>query len=552
MLELSIIMPLYNKEYSIEQSLNSIINLDIDHSNIEVIIIDDKSTDDSVNIVSKFLEDYDFFKLIELEENSGSPSTPRNVGITKAKGTYIALLDADDWLDSKGFPELLKQAIENDSDFAFGQAIKHSDKNISKIATFASYKKQNNLIPYEIEKIFRAVGPPGKIFKRSLIVNNDIKFKHLKYGEDKLFFIEAIALSKTASMNPTPVYHVNRYSRNVSLVQETSIIEKSYLNIEVLKDVILMNIPDSAKKEAISRIIEMDFLSRLFNRKRFLNSNNKKDYYKVFNIMMKVLDKNNLVADDYITDNSLGAILKLVTEKRYDDLIEFITITTGKQKSARFLKDNQSYMRLPTPLEDIEPVKDEIYAVYNGTSEMNGEFYEIINVYIDDVQRINKVLLCEISNEPIEKEVSYLVNDYRILIKTNDLNFDDYNFNIKIVYDNYKSVLVNASYPSANINYNLNRQHYKVEFTNHHSKNTHPSAKIKANYLTEVPESVEILKKCYVYNDVEFKEKPLKKLNKNDEIKVCDIMYTKKGTPRLVTKDKQFITANKEFVKIIE
>src|SRR5699024_5429231 len=396
------------------------------------------------------------------------------------------------------------------------------------------------------------VGPPGKIFKRSLIVNNDIKFKHLKYGEDKLFFIEAISLSSSASMNPTPVYHVNRYSRNVSLVQETSIIEKSYLNIEVLKDVILMNIPDSAKKEAISRIIEMDFLSRLFNRKRFLNSNNKKDYYKVFNIMMKVLDKNNLVADDYITDNSLGAILKLVTEKRYDDLIEFITITTGKQKSARFLKDNQSYMRLPTPLEDIEPVKDEIYAVYNGTSEMNGEFYEIINVYIDDVQRINKVLLCEISNEPIEKEVSYLVNDYRILIKTNDLNFDDYNFNIKIVYDNYKSVLVNASYPSANINYNLNRQHYKVEFTNHHSKNTHPSAKIKANYLTEVPESVEILKKCYVYNDVEFKEKPLKKLNKNDEIKVCDIMYTKKGTPRLVTKDKQFITANKEFVKIIE
>src|SRR5699024_81610 len=247
-----------------------------------------------------------------------------------------------------------------------------------------------------------------------------------------------------------------------------------------------------------------------------------------------------------------GAIFKLVTEKRYDDLIKFITITTGKQKSARFLKNNQSYMRLPTTMEDIEPIKDEFYAVYNGTSEMNGEFYEMITVYIDDIQRINKVLLCEISNEPVEKEVSYLVNDNRILIKTNDLNFDKHNFNIKIVYDNYKSGLVNASYPSANINYNLNRQHYKVEFINHQIKNAHSSAKIKANYLTEAPESVEILKKCYIYKDVEFKEKPLKELNKNDEVKVCDIMYTKKGTPRLVTKDKQFITANIKFVKVIK
>src|SRR5699024_4649427 len=194
MKDLSIIIPVYNKEFSLDQCLNSIIELNIDHSRIEVIIVDDKSTDDSMRIVNDYSRKHDFFKVIELSENTGSPSKPRNIGIENATGKYVVLLDADDWLDADGIPELLEQALENDSDFAFGQAIKHSDKNISKIATFASYKKQNNLIPYEIEKIFRAVGPPGKIFKRSLIINNDIKFKHLKYGEDKLFFIEAISL----------------------------------------------------------------------------------------------------------------------------------------------------------------------------------------------------------------------------------------------------------------------------------------------------------------------------------------------------------------------
>ena len=143
-----------------------------------------------------------------------------------ATGKYITFLDADDWLDSEGFPELLLQANKHNSDIAFGQSIKHDDRGISKLGRFTSFKVENGLIPYEIDKIFRAVGPPGKIVKAEVIKSNKLKFKHLKFGEDKLFFIEAISRCKTASMNSAAVYHVNRYNENQSLVTETNILEK--------------------------------------------------------------------------------------------------------------------------------------------------------------------------------------------------------------------------------------------------------------------------------------------------------------------------------------
>lgn len=80
--------------------------------------------------------------------------------------------------------------------------------------------------------VFRAVGPPGKIFKRSTVIDNDIKFQHMKFGEDKLFFAELISKSKSASMTTSAVYHINRYTDNVSLVKSTDVIEKSKINLK--------------------------------------------------------------------------------------------------------------------------------------------------------------------------------------------------------------------------------------------------------------------------------------------------------------------------------
>ena len=66
-------------------------------------------------------------KLIQLPENTGSPSEPRNIGM---RGTrkYITLLDADDWLDKEGFPQVIEKVNADDADLGYGQSYKHKSK----------------------------------------------------------------------------------------------------------------------------------------------------------------------------------------------------------------------------------------------------------------------------------------------------------------------------------------------------------------------------------------------------------------------------------------
>lgn len=232
---ISIIIPVYNKAEYLHTCMQSLVDLNMDKEGVEVICIDDLSTDDSLEIINGYAENHDFIKVLPLETNSGGPSRPRNIGFAEAQGTYLTLLDADDWLDSEGFPKLVHQMLENDSDIGFGQSYKHTNKSISKIGRFSSYKNANDLVPYEIEKIFRAVGPPGKVFKRSIVINNNIEFEHMSFGEDKLFFTELFSRCENASMTTIPVYHVNRHSENASLIKDTTILDKAAINMEILK-----------------------------------------------------------------------------------------------------------------------------------------------------------------------------------------------------------------------------------------------------------------------------------------------------------------------------
>lgn len=97
---ISIIIPLYNTENYIADTLNSIAKQT--YKNYEVIVVDNASTDSSVEIVNSYTELFASLKVIRRKENSGGPAAPRNVGIENAKGEYVAFLDSDDvWHSDK-------------------------------------------------------------------------------------------------------------------------------------------------------------------------------------------------------------------------------------------------------------------------------------------------------------------------------------------------------------------------------------------------------------------------------------------------------------------
>ena len=114
---LSIIVPVFNVEPYLAKCLQSIADQTLNPKNFEVIIVDDKSTDNSLVIAKNFAKKYSNFRIIELPQNTpGGAGIPSNVGIKEAKGTYIGFVDSDDYIDNEMFEKLLLNAVKNDSD----------------------------------------------------------------------------------------------------------------------------------------------------------------------------------------------------------------------------------------------------------------------------------------------------------------------------------------------------------------------------------------------------------------------------------------------------
>ncbi|MCR6087455.1 DUF5776 domain-containing protein [Staphylococcus aureus] len=541
-----------------ERCVQSLVDLEMDHTQIEAIFVDDLSSDRSYEILQYYEKKYDFIKCVQLEENSGSPSQPRNVGIEVANGEYIALLDADDWLDSKGFPKLVLQMVEHEADFGFGQCFKHTDNTISKLARFASFQEANGLVPYTINKVFRAVGPPGKIFKRSTVIDNDIKFQHMKFGEDKLFFAELISKSKSASMTTSAVYHINRYTDNVSLVKSTDVIEKSKINLEVLRQIVNLEIPKIAMEGILSRIVEIDYMQRFLVSKTFLKSEDKAFFFNQFSKVETIIKEAGFNIEDLLITDKYKNIYQLFhsDKKALQEYIHYMIYDSSKQK---YIKDKMVYLKYPDKFNHLIQLQEECIPVYKGTEMIDDTFYEVIELFAKADVKIEYVELIKIHDERYSKKINYELKDNYIYIKSDDINFYKYDFNIAVQFIHHKSALVFATYPNFNDKVNLKRQNFKLEFVNSQNKeskdtkgsNTSTKETKVNKYLSEAPNYVITTKSIKSYMDADFKEE-FNSISKGSLVAISGMGQTSKGTPRLIKKDNHFITANVNFVNPTE
>ncbi len=116
--DVSIIVPGYNCSKTVEKCLNSIVSQEF-FGEIEIIYVDDASTDNSVSVCRRFFLEKNFtnFKIIVHEANSGSPSAGRNRGVAESRGTYIFFCDADDFIVSDCLQRLFSLAEEHNSDY---------------------------------------------------------------------------------------------------------------------------------------------------------------------------------------------------------------------------------------------------------------------------------------------------------------------------------------------------------------------------------------------------------------------------------------------------
>lgn len=207
--KVSIIVPVYNVEKYIDKCLSSLVNQTL--NDIEIIIVNDGSIDNSEHIILKYKEKYPS-KIVYLKKENGGLSDARNFGMPYAKGDYIAFLDSDDYVELDTYEKLYNRAIQTDADMVECDFYwEYSDKKIHD--TSANYKDESDM--YANARVVAW----NKLYKKDLIINSGIKFpKGLRY-EDLEFFYKILPQLKKIELINEPLIHYVQRDDSITYVQ---------------------------------------------------------------------------------------------------------------------------------------------------------------------------------------------------------------------------------------------------------------------------------------------------------------------------------------------
>lgn len=202
---ITVIIPVYNTEKYLERCLNSVMNQS--YSNLEIICIDDKSTDGSRDILRRYESCDPRISLILLDTNAGV-SNARNEALKKATGSYVCFLDSDDYLEKTSCEDLYKNIIYNASDLSCGGHIKVNQHN-QRISAWLPKQNKSNSPNQDIYNFTKHRNVTQKLFKMSIIKENNIIFrKDLNYMEDALFLVTYLKQAKSISSVKKVLYNV--------------------------------------------------------------------------------------------------------------------------------------------------------------------------------------------------------------------------------------------------------------------------------------------------------------------------------------------------------
>jgi glycosyltransferase involved in cell wall biosynthesis len=196
--KISIILPVYNVEKHIHKALNSIIRQTIGSDNLQVIMVDDLSTDDSGKIIDEYAEKYENFTSIHLNANSGAAGKPRNLGMEIATADFIMFLDPDDYFLDDACEILYNKISTENVDIVFGNYSNFHKGKILRVKTpFGSVDEVKVKSIHEEVRLLNI--PPSiwtKIFKSSFLKDNMMRFHEKIPGQDLVFVVDSLLKAK--------------------------------------------------------------------------------------------------------------------------------------------------------------------------------------------------------------------------------------------------------------------------------------------------------------------------------------------------------------------
>ena len=225
-MKVSVIVTTHNTEKYLTKCLDSIINQTL--KEIEIIIIDDASTDSTPDIASSYSERYDNITFQQVKESCG-PGGVRNKAFLSAQGKYVAFIDSDDWLDLNYFEIMYSRAESLNADIVTCGLIREYNHTVkspiykcyyNQEYTFSgetAFRIMTNEYNYGIKYLPSAL---NKLYRRNFLIENSLTFPENIFFEDQPFSYECTLAAQKIACIPTILYH--HYNREGSIVQSFS------------------------------------------------------------------------------------------------------------------------------------------------------------------------------------------------------------------------------------------------------------------------------------------------------------------------------------------
>jgi len=205
--KLSIIIPVYNVEPYVEKCLRSCAEQNIPYSDYEIIVVNDGTKDNSLNIVERVAKEYSNITVVS-QKNAGL-SAARNKGLSLAVGEYIWFIDSDDWIEDNCFKKLTDLLYENCLDGLIICAANVLNGTPSKRQDYSELKRTFYSGIELLKMNYLELCVPFTIYRRDFLKENNLKFKEGIFHEDSEFTPRSYYFAKRIAVKNDVIYFVN-------------------------------------------------------------------------------------------------------------------------------------------------------------------------------------------------------------------------------------------------------------------------------------------------------------------------------------------------------
>ncbi|HEY5505934.1 MAG TPA: glycosyltransferase family A protein, partial [Coriobacteriia bacterium] len=259
--DVTVIVPVYNGSEYIDVAMGSVVRQSIGLPTMQVMLMDDGSTDDSPAILDRWARDYPSLEVFHMPP-SGGPAVPRNVALQTARGRYVFFLDQDDYLSDDALEAMVRAGDENGTDVIMPRGLSLGGRNTPR-AMFARTRLKTDAF----ESAAYWTLAPNKMFRMDAVRRLDLRFEpSFRIGEDLPFVLRAMLEGSGMSVlaDKDYLFAVNRADKS-NLTTSRLVLSDRLPCALYAFDIVERDVPEGAdRNKVLNRCFKYELLGSVF------------------------------------------------------------------------------------------------------------------------------------------------------------------------------------------------------------------------------------------------------------------------------------------------